>query len=86
MASLVSQALARISMSDKAGVVLTGVFGGGKTSVVEEMAELLEQRGIAWARPAFDLDGPGRHEGGFRMQYFCGLLHGCSCCEDVSRR
>lgn len=41
-------------MSEAAGVVLTGVYGVGKSSVVEELAELLEQRGIPYG--AIDVD------------------------------
>ncbi len=36
------------------GVVLTGVYGAGKTSVIEEMAHLLEQRDVGYA--AIDVD------------------------------
>ena len=39
---------------DPAAVLLTGVFGCGKTSVAEEMADLLEKAGVAYA--ALDLD------------------------------
>jgi hypothetical protein len=39
---------------DPEAVLISGVFGVGKTSVVEEMAELLEQRSSAYA--ALDLD------------------------------
>lgn len=41
-------------MNDVEGVVLTGVYGVGKTSVVEEMAEMLEQQDIGYA--AIDVD------------------------------
>lgn len=53
-------------MSEVAGVLVTGVFGAGKTTVVEEMAEELERRGVAFG--AIDLDwlgwfsGPGIDE------------------------
>jgi adenylylsulfate kinase-like enzyme len=36
------------------GVLLTGVYGSGKSSVAEEIAYLLEQRGEAYA--LLDLD------------------------------
>ena len=36
------------------GVLLTGVYGSGKTSVAEEIAYLLEQRGETYA--LLDLD------------------------------
>jgi adenylylsulfate kinase len=39
------------------GVLLTGVYGTGKTSVCEEMAERLEAAGVAYA--AIDLDWLG---------------------------
>jgi adenylylsulfate kinase-like enzyme len=32
------------------GVLLTGVYGSGKSSVAEEIAYLLEQRGEPYAR------------------------------------
>jgi len=35
-------------------VLVTGVFGSGKTSVVEEMAEILEEHHVPYA--AIDLD------------------------------
>jgi adenylylsulfate kinase-like enzyme len=35
-------------------VLLTGVYGSGKSTVVEEMASLLEERGAPYA--ALDLD------------------------------
>ena len=41
-------------MSDAAGVIVTGVYGVGKSSVVEEMAELLEQDGVSYG--AIDVD------------------------------
>jgi hypothetical protein len=41
-------------LQDAEAVLITGVFGVGKTSVVEEMAELLEERSIAYG--ALDLD------------------------------
>ena len=44
------------------GVLLTGVYGSGKSSVAEEIAYLLEQRGEPYALP--DLDYPGL--GGYR--------------------
>jgi hypothetical protein len=39
---------------DVEGVLITGVFGVGKSSVTAEIAELLEERGVAYA--ALDLD------------------------------
>ncbi len=39
---------------DARGVLITGTFGTGKTSVIEELAELLEARGVRYA--AIDLD------------------------------
>ncbi len=41
-------------MSDVEGIVLTGVYGVGKSSVVAEMAYLLEQREIGYG--AIDVD------------------------------
>ena len=41
-------------MSDAAGVVLTGVYGVGKSSLVEEMAGLLEEDSASYA--AIDVD------------------------------
>jgi len=38
----------RALMNDAAGAVVTGVFGVGKSSVIEEMAELLEQGGVPY--------------------------------------
>ncbi|MGH3144298.1 MAG: hypothetical protein ACRDTR_00680 [Rubrobacter sp.] len=35
-------------------VLITGVFGSGKTSVTEELADVLGERGVAYA--ALDLD------------------------------
>jgi adenylylsulfate kinase-like enzyme len=40
------------------GVLLTGVYGSGKSSVAEEIAYLLEQRGEPYA--LLDLDYLGR--------------------------
>jgi len=40
--------------SDARAVLITGVYGAGKTSVIEEMAEIFEQRAIRYA--AIDLD------------------------------
>ena len=37
-----------------AGVLVTGVYGVGKSSVVEEMADILEEAGLSYA--ALDLD------------------------------
>ena len=36
------------------GLLVTGAFGSGKSSVVEEIAELLERAGLSYA--AIDLD------------------------------
>lgn len=41
-------------MSDAVGVVITGVYGVGKSAVVEEMAGMLEQEAISYA--AIDVD------------------------------
>jgi len=41
-------------LRDVDAVVVTGVYGSGKSSVVEEVADVLEQRGSAYA--AMDLD------------------------------
>jgi adenylylsulfate kinase-like enzyme len=53
--------------SDARAVLITGTFGTGKTSLIEELAEVLEDRGIRYA--AIDLDwlawfdpGGGDHE------------------------
>jgi hypothetical protein len=40
--------------SDAKAVLITGVYGAGKTSVIEEMAEMFEERAIRYA--AIDLD------------------------------
>ncbi len=40
--------------SDAKAVLITGVYGAGKTSVIEEMAEIFEERAIRYA--AIDLD------------------------------
>ncbi len=40
--------------SDPEAVLITGVYGSGKTSVVEEIADVLERRGVPYA--ALDLD------------------------------
>jgi len=44
-------------MSDVRALLLTGVFGTGKSAVAEEIAELLEDRGVPFA--AIDLDWLG---------------------------
>jgi hypothetical protein len=49
----------------RAGVLISGAFGTGKSSTAEEMATILEARGLAYA--AMDLDwlawfDTGRHE------------------------
>jgi gluconate kinase len=41
-------------MRQSEGVLITGVFGSGKTSVAVEMADILEKRGIPYA--VLDLD------------------------------
>jgi gluconate kinase len=41
-------------MNDLEAVLLIGPYGSGKTSVAEEMAEVLEERGVRYA--AIDLD------------------------------
>lgn len=42
---------------EREAVLVTGVYGTGKTSVVEEIADLLEERGLPYA--ALDLDWLG---------------------------
>jgi hypothetical protein len=42
---------------DQAGVLISGAFGTGKSSTAEEMATILEARGLAYA--AMDLDWLG---------------------------
>lgn len=44
----------RALMNDAAGAVVTGVFGVGKSSVIEEMVELLDQGGVPYR--AIDVD------------------------------
>lgn len=44
----------RALVNDAAGAIVTGVFGVGKSSVIEEMAELLEHRGVSYG--AIDVD------------------------------
>ena len=41
-------------MRDAAGVVITGVYGVGKSSIVEEMAEMLEREAVSYG--AIDVD------------------------------
>jgi hypothetical protein len=41
-------------MRERQGVLITGVFGSGKTSVAVEMADILEKRGVPYA--VLDLD------------------------------
>ena len=41
-------------MSEPSGVVITGVYGAGKSSVVEEIAGILDEAGTPYA--ALDLD------------------------------
>ena len=54
------------------GVLLTGVYGSGKSSVAQEIAYLLERRGDPYA--LLDLDylswagtGTGDHAAGFEL-------------------
>ena len=64
-------------MGDAAGVVLTGVYGVGKSSVVEEMAELLEQDAIAYGAIDVDwlwwFDAPGIGHEASRQVLFANL-------------
>ena len=64
-------------MSDAAGVVLTGVYGVGKSSVVEEMAELLEQHTISYGAIDVDwlwwFDAPGVDDEASRQVLFANL-------------
>jgi adenylylsulfate kinase-like enzyme len=58
-----------VTKHEAKGVLLTGVYGSGKSSVAEEIAYLLEQRGesyalldldyLSWERPS----GPSRRAG-----------------------
>ena len=43
-----------MSQSERDAVILTGVYGSGKTTVMEEMASILEERDVPYA--AIDLD------------------------------
>jgi chloramphenicol 3-O-phosphotransferase len=59
--------------SDAEAVVLTGVYGAGKTSVLEEIAHILEGRGVRFG--AIDLDwlgwfdpGHGGHRAGLPVK------------------
>lgn len=49
--------------SDAQAVLLTGVFGAGKTSMVEEIADIMEERGVRYG--AIDLDWLGWFDPGF---------------------
>ena len=49
--------------SDAEAVLFTGVYGTGKTSMVEEIADILEERGVRYA--ALDLDWLGWFDPGF---------------------
>lgn len=58
-------------MQARQGVLITGVFGSGKTSVAVEMADMLEKRGLPYA--VLDLDWlawawPGSDEAGAEHQ------------------
>jgi len=44
-------------------VLLTGVYGSGKTAVAEEIASVLEEQGMAYA--ALDLDWLGWFDAGW---------------------
>jgi gluconate kinase len=64
-------------MSDAAGVVVTGVYGVGKSSVVEEMAELLEQDSVSYGALDIDwlwwFDVPGLDDEASRQVLFANL-------------
>lgn len=45
------------------GVLITGVYGSGKSAVAEEISHLLEERGLAYA--ALDLDWLGWFDAGW---------------------
>jgi len=49
--------------SDAAAVVITGAYGAGKTSLVEEIADILEGRGLRYG--AIDLDWLGWFDPGY---------------------
>jgi hypothetical protein len=49
--------------SDADAVLVVGIYGTGKTSVVEEIADILEDRGVRYA--AIDLDWLGWFDPGF---------------------
>lgn len=49
--------------SDAQAVLFTGVYGAGKTSMVEEIADVLEERGLRYG--AIDLDWLGWFDPGF---------------------
>jgi hypothetical protein len=48
---------ASMERDDARAVLVTGVYGSGKTSAVEEIADVLEERGVQYA--ALDLDWLG---------------------------
>jgi hypothetical protein len=50
----VAESLAMVDRSDARAVLVTGSYGAGKTSVIEELAEIFEERGTRYA--AIDLD------------------------------
>ena len=64
-------------MSDVEGLVVTGVHGVGKSSVVEEMAGLLEEGGIAYAAMDVDwlcwFDVPGIYDADSRKILFANI-------------
>jgi hypothetical protein len=64
-------------MNDAAGVVVTGVFGVGKSSVIEEMAEMLEQSGVSYGAIDVDwlwwFDAPGVDSAASRQVLFANL-------------
>jgi adenylylsulfate kinase-like enzyme len=62
-----------VDRSDAHAVLITGAYGTGKTSLVEEIADILEQRRVRFA--ALDLDwlgwfdpGFGDHDAGFPVK------------------
>jgi molybdopterin-guanine dinucleotide biosynthesis protein len=49
--------------SDAQAVLFIGVYGSGKTSLVEEIADIMEEHGVRYG--AIDLDGLGWFDPGF---------------------
>jgi adenylylsulfate kinase-like enzyme len=52
-----------MSRPDAEAALLTGVYGSGKTAVVEEISSVLQERGISYA--ALDLDWLGWFDAGW---------------------